>query len=90
MFQVRLFDDKQYQEGSVVYIVSIKCINCNRETVLYLINTTIEGRITKFVINEILYHVDMSWIICSNKELFYEIDESNHPNWLNKGPWYNT
>ena len=20
----------------------------------------------------------------------YEIDEINHPNWLNKGPWYNT
>ena len=20
----------------------------------------------------------------------YEIDGSNHPDWLNKGPWYNT
>ena len=44
--------------------------------------------ITKFVLNEILHDVGMLWIIWSNKEMFYEIDESNHPDWLNKGPWY--
>ena len=32
----------------------------------------------------------MSWIIYSTKEMFYEIDEINHPSWLNKGQWYNT
>ena len=32
----------------------------------------------------------MSWIISSNKETNYEINtESNHLDWLNKGPWYN-
>ena len=46
--------------------------------------------ITKFALNEILYHVSMSWIICSNEKMKYEIDKSNHPNWLNKVPWYNT
>ena len=46
--------------------------------------------ITKFVLNEILHHVGMSWIICSNNEMLYELEESNHPNWLNKVPWYNT
>ena len=46
--------------------------------------------ITKFVLNEILHHVGMSWIICSNEEIKYEIDKSNCPDWLNKGPWYNT
>ena len=46
--------------------------------------------ITKFVLNEILNHVGMSWIISSNKEMKYEIDENNHQDWLNKGPWYNT
>ena len=45
--------------------------------------------ITKCVLNAILHHAGMSWIICSNKEMKYEI-EINHPNWLNKGPWYNT
>ena len=32
----------------------------------------------------------MSWIICSNKKVKYEIDKSNNPDWLNKGTWYNT
>ena len=46
--------------------------------------------ITKFVLNVILNHVGMLWIICSNGEMKYEIGEINHPNWLNKGHWYNT
>ena len=29
-------------------------------------------------------------IIRSNNEMKYEIDESNHQDWLNKGRWYNT
>ena len=45
--------------------------------------------ITKFLLDAILHHVGMSWIICSNKEMKYEIDKSNHQDWLNKGPWYN-
>ena len=46
--------------------------------------------ITKFVLNEILYHVGMSWTINSNDEMKYEIEKSNHQDWLNKRPWYNT
>ena len=46
--------------------------------------------ITKFVLNAIFYHVGMLWIICTNKEIKYEIDKSNYQYWLNKGPWYNT
>ena len=46
--------------------------------------------ITKFVLNAILRNVGMLWIIYSNKEILYEIDESNNPDWLNKVPWYNT
>ena len=45
--------------------------------------------ITKFVLNTILHHLGMSWIICSNEEIKYEIYESNHPVWFNKGPWHN-
>ena len=46
--------------------------------------------ITNFLLNAILYHVRMSWITCSNKEVLYEMDESNHNNWLYKGPRYKT
>ena len=46
--------------------------------------------ITQFVLNAILHHVIMSWIICFDRKMKYKIDKSNHPNCLNKGPWYNT
>ena len=46
--------------------------------------------ITNFLLMAILHCVGMSWIICSNEEIKFEIYESNHPDWFNKGPWYNT
>ena len=46
--------------------------------------------ITKFVLNSILHHVGMSWIISSKNEMKYEMDKSNHQDCLNKCPWYNT
>ena len=46
--------------------------------------------ITKIILNAILNHMGMSWIISSNDKIKYETDESNHQDWLNKGPWYNT
>ena len=70
--------------------LAIKCIYCNKYTGLHIKNTTIEEIITKFVLNAIFHNVGMSWIICSNKKMFYEIGENNHPNWFNKGPCYNT
>ena len=85
MFQLRLFYDKYEVE-----IIAIRCINCKKETGLYLRNSTFEEMITKCVLNEILHHVGMLWIIFSNKKMKYEIDEINHPDWLNKVTWYNT
>ena len=46
--------------------------------------------ITKLVLNAILHHMGMLWIVFYNEEIKYEMDKSNHPGWLNKGPWYNT
>ena len=42
------------------------------------------------MLNAILHHVGMSWIISSNEEMKYEIDKNNHQDFLNKGTWYNT
>ena len=44
--------------------------------------------ITKFVLNSILHHMGMSWIISSNNEMKYEIEKSNHQYCLNNDPWY--
>ena len=69
MFEVRLFDDKEDKKERVADIIVIKCINLKKETGLYLRNSSIEEMITKFMLNTILHHVGMSWIIYSNKEL---------------------
>ena len=45
---------------------------------------------TKFVLNTKLHNVGLSWIIYSSKKNRYDIKENNHPDWLNKGPRYNT
>ena len=64
MFEIRLSN-----KGVILKILYLKCINCKRETGLYLkIDSLIfDEIITKFVLNEILHHVGMSWIIISNK-----------------------
>ena len=36
-----------------------------------------------------LPHAVMLWIIISNREMEYEMNEINHLDCLNKGPWYN-
>ena len=68
MFQLRLFDYKEDKEGKFVDIIAIIWIICKKETGLYLRNSTIEEMITKFLLNEILHHVGMLWIICCNEE----------------------
>ena len=89
MFKLRLFDDKHYKGENVVDAISIRCSNFNKDTILHIKYTTIEGMITIFVLNAILNHVGMSWIICSNNGMFYKIEENNHPDWFNTGTWYN-
>ena len=71
-------------------VIAIRCINCKRETGLFLKNTTFEEMIIKFVLNAILHHVDMLCIISSNEEMKYEMEKNNHQDWMNEGPWYNT
>ena len=46
--------------------------------------------ITKLVLNTVLNNVGLSWIISSKKQMKYDNKENNYPDWLNKGPRYNT
>ena len=59
IFQLNLFYDRHNEEGNVVGARDIRCTDCNKETGLYLKDTTIEEIITKFVLNSILHHVCM-------------------------------
>ena len=87
MFEILL----SYKKG-ILDVLFLKYINFKRVTCLYeKINSWVfDEVITKFLLNAILHHVGMSWIISSNQEMEYEMDENNHQDWLNKGPWYNT
>ena len=62
MFELGLLSDEEK-----LYVISIRCISCKRETGLYLKNTQFYEMITIFLLNAILYHVGMSWIISSNE-----------------------
>ena len=55
-----------------------------------MISLVFDEIITKFLLNAILHHVGISWIISSNKEMKYDMEKNNHQDWLNKGTWYNT
>ena len=84
MLEIRLsFGDKDLDA------LSIKCINCKRETGLNSETTfawVYDEVITKFVLNAMLHHVDMSWIISSNQEMEYEMNtKNNHLDWSNEG-----
>ena len=72
--------------------VSLKCINCQKETCLKSktgFEEFYDKIITPFVMNAMLHHVGMSWIIYSKKEMDYD----NYTNrkklsWFDTGPWH--
>ena len=70
MIELRLNYDQE-----ILDVISIRSINCKRETGLFLKNKTFDEMITKLVLNSILHNVGMLWIISSNKDMKYEIDE---------------
>ena len=41
------------------------------------------------MLNAILHHASILWIISSKNVMKYGIDESDHQYWLNKVPWHN-
>ena len=69
MFQLRFWYYKEKVEDNFVKTVAIRCINFAKETNLSTktLNTNYNEIITQFVLNEILHHVVMSWIIETNK-----------------------
>ena len=71
--------------------VSLMCINCKRKTYLQPKSGKefYDKMITPFMINSMLHHVGMSWMISSKKDMDYE-KFSNHDNvgWFEKGSWH--
>ena len=59
MFELRLIYDRDKLEA-----IAIRCINSKKGIGLYSGTSKSEEMITEFVLNAILHHVGMSWIIC--------------------------
>ena len=81
----------EYDLKKTVEKVDTRCSNCGKETMIYgdILNTTYQEIITTFVLNKMLHHVGMLWIIENHEELKYDMDILNSY-WLTGVPWYNT
>ena len=53
------------------------------------LNTTYRDIITTFVLNKVLHHVGMLWIIETLEQLQYDMNKHNSE-WMTGGPWYTT
>ena len=53
------------------------------------INTQYKNIFIVFVLNTLLHHVGMSWIIETHKQLKYDMEKRN-PHYITGGLWYNT
>ena len=71
--------------------IAIRCSNCGKETMIDvgIFNTTYQDIITTYVLNKMLHHVGMLWIIKTHEQLKYDM-EKNNSEWMIGGPWYNT
>ena len=73
--------------------VSLKSINCKKETGLKSktgFKEFYDKVITQFVLNAMLHHIGISWIIRSKKEMDYDnFTNSKNLNWFDTGPWHN-
>ena len=53
------------------------------------INTTYQDIITSFLLNTMLHHVGMLWIIEAHEKLQYDMDKHDS-DWMTSGTWYDT
>ena len=84
-------DFKKNDIKETVKKVTIGCSNCGKETMIDfdLFETDYREIITTFVLNTMLHHIGMIWIIENNEDLKYYMDIKDS-DWTTGGPCYNT
>ena len=89
MFQIHCWYNKGHDDHNKVENIAIRCSNCGKKTGLSMksINTNYKHIITFFVLNTVLHHIGMSWIIKTNKHLEYDRDKHNSDR-ITVGTWY--
>ena len=73
MFNMRLWHDSKHIEENVVDNIGIRCSNGGKTTGLSVKNTNNKDMVAKCVLNSVLHHVYLSWIIEKNQQLEYGI-----------------
>ena len=65
MFQISFWYNKGHDDQNKVEHIAVRCSNCGKETSLYVdnMNTKYKYIITSFVLNTVLHHFGISWII---------------------------
>ena len=58
-------------------VIALRCSSCGKQTGLSMdnMNTDYKYIATVFLLNTLLHHVGMSWIIESHEQLKYDIDK---------------
>ena len=69
---------------------AIRCSNRGKETMIDVgnLNNTYQYILTTFVLNTMLHHIGMLWIIETHEQLKYYMDKHNSE-WMTGGTWYN-
>ena len=90
MFKIKCWWNKKekYYIKKTVGTFAIRCRNCRKETMidLNILETDYQEIITTFVLNIMLHHVGMIWIIENHEDLEYDM-KSQHSYWMPGGPW---
>ena len=91
VFKICCWYNPEEDDQNTVENISIRYSNCGKQTMIYKdkINTTYQDIITSFVLNTVLHHVGMLFIIETNEQIKYDMDKHNS-DWMTGGPWYNT
>ena len=87
---MRFWYDNEPDDKNHVKINAIRCSNCEKETGLSMdnLNSNYINIITSFVLNTLLHHAGMSWIIETREKLKYDMEKHN-PDSITGGTWYN-
>ena len=74
-----LVESKGIWSKKTIEKVSIRCSNGGKETMIDvdILDNTYQETIKTFVLNTMLHHVGMLWIIENNEELKYDMDIQN-------------
>ena len=92
MFKIKCWrNPREYDLKQTVVKVAIRCINDGKETMIDVenLNTTYQDIFTNFVLNTMLHHVGMLWILENHEQLKDDTDIQNLY-WLTGGTRYNT